>query len=317
LTLADARDIAREIVGVSSIAAEYRAEVPVKAGAWARQPRVAGVEASYAQLRETPLASGRFFDDADDGQGQRVAVLGGRIAKDLFGARTPVGELIRISGIHFTVIGTLSERGIGLDAFNEDEVVFVPLRTARRRLFQVDYVQRLFVRVDDSADLEDAAAAIVARLRERHHGPNGEPLDFRVQDQRQLVTIRETTVQRLSAFQVEVVVVLLGAAALGIFALQFLSVHERRAEIGTRRALGASRPMIFGQFLIEAAMVCLSGATAGVVLARIGTVAAQAVFSPALALIGSVACCSAGVLAAVAPARMAAGVHPAVALRAQ
>ena len=120
LTLADARDIAREVVGVSSIAAEYRAEVPVKAGGFARQPRVAGVEASYAQLREAPLALRRFFDEADDVQGQRVAVLGGRIARDLFGARNPVGELIRISGINFTVIGTLTERGLGLDAFNEE-----------------------------------------------------------------------------------------------------------------------------------------------------------------------------------------------------
>jgi putative ABC transport system permease protein len=317
LTLADARDIAREIVGVNGVAAEYRAEVPVKAGALARQPRVAGVEPSYSHLREAPVVSGRFFDEADDLQGQRVAVLGGRIARDLFGARSPVGELIRISGINFTVIGTLSERGMGLDAFNEDEVVFVPLRTARRRLFQVDYVQRLFVRVDDSADLEEVANAVVARLRERHHAPTGEPLDFRVQDQRQLVTIRETTVQQLSAFQVEVMVALLGAAALGVFALQFLSVRERRAEIGTRRALGASRPMIFLQFLMEGAMVCLSGATVGLALALVGTLTARAAFSPGLALIGFSACCGAGVLAAVAPARLAAGVHPAVALRAQ
>ncbi len=317
LTLADARLIERQVAGVARIAAEYRSEVTVKAGVLARQPRVSGIEPSYAAVRQAPLRSGRFFDEADDVQGQRVAVLGGRLANELFAGQNPIGESIRLRGIPFTVIGVLHERGAGLDAFNEDEVIFIPLRTARRRLFQADHVQRLFVRVGDAVALPDASAAIVALLRARRHASNGEPLDFRVQDQTRLVTIRDTAVRRLSAFQVEVSVALLAAGALGVFALQLLSVRERRAEIGTRRALGASRPTIFAQFLVEAAIVCVTGATAGIILAAAGAALTGTTLSPAFTAASFGAFCGAGVVASVAPARAAAALHPAVALRAQ
>ncbi len=317
LTLEDVRAIAREVTGLAGTAAEYRTELPVKAGNLVREPRVAGIEPAYASLRAGAMRSGRFFDNADDAQGQRVAVLGGRIARDLFPGRDPVGEPIRLGGIPFTVLGVMAERGSGLDAFNEDEVIFIPLKTARRRLFQVDYVQRVYVRVGEASNLPEASRAILALLEERHHRVMDEARDFRVQDQTRLVDIRETTLRRLRAFQVEVSVALLTASALGIFALQLLSVRERRAEIGTRRALGATRPMIFRQFLVEALSVCLSGALTGIALAAAGTVLAQAAWSMSTAAAAFLACCAAGVAAAVAPARAAAALHPAVALRAQ
>jgi len=315
LTLLDARAIEREVDGVSLTSAEYRATVPIKVGDLARQAPVSASEPAYRTLRESPMRAGRFFTEDDDAQASRVAVLGGRLANDLFEGRDPMGETIHVRGMPFTVIGVLAERGTGLDAFDEDEVVFIPLRTARLRLFPATYVHRIFVRVSERANLTEVAASIDAALRARHHTVDGTPPDFRVQDQRRLVNLRETTIHQLGEFQLEVSVALLGAGALGIFALQLLSVRERRAEIGTRRAIGATRGMVFQQFVLEAAIICLLGSLTGVGLAA-GAAAVARVDLPAwftAAAFG--ACCASGLLAAIWPARSAARMQPAVALR--
>lgn len=317
LTLRDAREVERLVPGVALVAGEYRAVIPVKAGDLARQTTISEIEPSYAALRDAPMQSGRFFSLDGENEGQRVAVLGARVARDLHGGLDAVGQPIRLRGIPFTVIGILPDRGTGLDAFDEDEVVFNSLKTARRRLFQVDYLQRLFIRAAPSANLVDVAASIVATLAARHRGGDPAPPDFRVQDQRRLVALQQTAIDRLGTFQVEVTVALLVAGAAGVFALQLLSVRERTAEIGTRRALGATRGMIFGQFLLESCVVIVTGGVLGVGLGLgVGSVAVAAV-APALALGAFLACLACGLLAAVEPARRASGVPPALALRAQ
>ena len=316
LTRADGRDIATQVTEVHALAAEYRAEALVKVGNLARQARVSGVEPIYGEIRGGAVARGRFFDEFDDAQSRRVAVIGGRIATDLFPGRDPVGETLRIRGVPFAVIGVLDERGSGLDPFNEDEAIFVPLRVAQRRIFQVDFVQRFFARVDEER-IEDGAAAISSLLASRHRSSGPNPPVFRVQDQRRLVEVRDEGAARLRAFQREVSLVLLVASALGVFALQLLSVRERRVEIGTRRSLGATRSDIFAQFLMEAAVVCLGGGLTGVSLGWIGTGIAGVPLSPGFTAAAFFAAVVAGVAAAAAPARSAAVLHPAVSLRGQ
>lgn len=316
LTRADGRDIVTQVVGVRALAAEYRAETLVKVGDLARQARVSGVEPVYASIRGGAVARGRFFDEFDEAQARRVAVVGGRIASDLFPGRDPVGETFRIRGVPFAVVGVLDERGSGLDPFNEDEVIFVPLRVAQRRIFQVDYVQRFFARVE-SERLEESGAAISALLALRHRATGPNPPVFRVQDQRRLVEVRDEGAVRLRAFQREIAIVLLVACALGVFALQLLSVRERRAEIGTRRSLGATRTDIFAQFLVEAATICVGGGILGVLLGRAGAGLAGVPLSPGFTLSAFFAAVVAGVAAGAAPARAAAVLHPAEALRGQ
>jgi putative ABC transport system permease protein len=317
LTLADARLIEREISHVALVVGEYRSQIPVKVGDLARQAVVAGVEPAYGTLREAPMRAGWVFDNDDDSQKRRVAVLGGKIAADLFGSTEPVGSTIRLRGVPFTIIGVFVERGTGLDAFDEDEAIFIPLKTARQRLFPAEYVHRLYVRVVERGDLEAVGATIIDALKARHHANAQEPLDFRVQDQRRLVRLREATVRRLGAFEAEVSSVLLLTGAIGIFAQQLLSVRERSSEIGTRRAIGATRGMIFGQFLIEASTACGLGSLVGAFFGAGAAVVAGAPFDPLLAAVGVTVTIAAGVLASVFPALSAAALDPAVALRAR
>ena len=301
---------------------------PVRVGDLARQVTVSGDSPSYATLREAPDERGRFFDEADDAGARRVAVLGARVARDLFGSggvAATLGRPFRVGGIPFTVIGVLPERGTGLDAFSEDETIFVPLKTAKRRLFNVTHVQRVFLRIAPGSALDEVARAVWGLVRARHRrsvaAAAPESTDFRVRDQRRLIDMERGAADRLGAFQLVVAVALLAAGGGGVFSLQLLAVRERRSEIGTRRALGATRRSIFGQFVAEAAIVSTAGVAFGVALGlevmRVlgagvpGTGVPVSLVMPAVAgLLGSC------LLAAAVAAARAARVPPAVALRA-
>ena len=311
----DAREIARRIPGVTLVSAEYRATLPIKAGNLARQATVSGDQAAYGELRSAPIDRGRFFTVVDELAVQRVAVLGARLARDLFGTPDVVGMPIRVGGVPFLVIGVLPERGTGVDAFDEDGVVFVPLRTARRRLFNVDYIHRIFVRVDEGTSLDDARAGIISMLAQRHPKRAGDSVDFRVQDQRRLVTMREGAAARLRTFQVAIAVVLLVAGGSGVFALQLLATRERRAEIGTRRALGATRWEVFSQFVAEASMVAVVGTIVGVGVGYVGALVVDVPLRPALAILAGGASLVTCAAAAAAPAFRVARLPAAAALR--
>jgi ABC-type antimicrobial peptide transport system permease subunit len=311
----DAREIARRVPGIAIVSAEYRGTLPLKVGDLARQVTVSGDGAAYAELRDAGVDRGRFFTAVDETAAQRVAVLGARIARDLFETPDVVGAPIRVGGVPFVVIGVLPERGTGTDAFDEDGVVFVPLRTATRRLFNVEHVHRIFVRVGAGTSLDDARAGIVALLAQRHPRRAGDSVDFRVQDQRRLVTMREGAADRLRTFQIAVAAVLLVAGGSGVFALQLLATRERRAEIGTRRALGATPWEVFSQFVSEAAVVAVAGPLVGVGAGWVGARAVEVPLRPALAVLAasaSLITCSA---AAALPAFRVARLPAAVALR--
>lgn len=315
LTMADAREIEVRVPGVRLITAQYGATLPVKAGGLARQTSISGVQASYAVMRQAPVERGRFFGDAEDVGAQRVAVFGWRVARDLFEDGEVIGRTIRINGIRFTVIGVLPERGLGLDAFNEDNVIFVPLTTARRRLFNADYIHRIFIQANTPEELDRVAQPVEALLRARHHIVLGREPDFRVQDQKRLVDARRNAAVRLMAFEMAVGAILLLAGAGGIFALQTMAVRERRAEIGTRRAIGATRWEIFAQFVTEALAVSVVGGAGGV-LVGLSVAAVLRVTPPgALAPLAWLACVTACLLAAALPAWQAGRMPPAAAFR--
>lgn len=316
LTLRDARLVESQVPGIRALAAEYRAAVPLTVDGLARSTTVAGVEPSYAELREAPIASGRFFSSADDNAAARLVVLGASLARALFVSRAPVGEQVRLRGIPFTVIGVLPDRGAGLDAFDEDEVAFIPLTTARRRLFRADYVQRFYIRADTPNDMEDVGTSVVALLDSRHHRSLGEARDFRVQDQRRLVLLRENTIRSLGRFESALSTALVIAAAGGALALQILTVRERRAEIGTRRALGATHGMILAQFLIESTLVSVAGAILGMLVGTAASSAFAAQSSWREAIQDATIVVGLSIAAAAAPALRAAARPPASVLRA-
>ncbi len=320
LDVGDARQIATSVRGVASVAVEYRASAPVKFGSLARQASISGVDAGYGGLRSAPMLRGRFFDQSETESAQRVAVLGAQLARDLFADEDPVGEILWVRGIPFQVVGVLPQRGTGVDAFDEDGVVFVPIRTAQRRLFQIDYVQRIFVRIDEiETTLDEASRAIARSVAKRHHVLDDqigtETADFRVETQGRLLDMRTTSARRLRLFEITTAVLLVGAGSGGTLALQNLAVRGRLNELGTRRALGASRNEIFRQFLTEAATASVIGGMIGVIIAVAAGAIAGWGLSVDMGVAVFVTCVSGCICAACVPAWLSARLQPAEILR--
>jgi putative ABC transport system permease protein len=250
----------------------------VKAGTGSVVATVLGTSPSLARLRKLRVASGRFFDEEDDAAARRVAVLGARVAKTLFPGEDPVGDDVRLRGLPFEVIGVLEPRGIEADGSDQDGNVFVPIRTALRRVFNTTWLTTVFVSVAPPSpargftrpQMGDAEAELRDLLRERHRLGPGAADDFAVQDQSKLLAMQQKAIQSITLLTAGLAGVALLVGGVGILALMFLSVKERTAEIGLRMAVGARPVDVLVQFLGEAALLALGGWLLGTLAAAVG-----------------------------------------------
>ncbi len=294
----------------------------VKAGAGSMPASVLGTAPALAGLRNLRVRSGRFFDEEDDAAGRRVAVLGARIAQTLFPGGDPVGRDVRLRGLPFEVIGVLEPRGIEADGSDQDGNVFIPIRTALRRVFNTTWITTVFASVSERGRMREAEASLRELLRERHRLPPGAPDDFAIQDQVKLLAMRQQAIESLTLLTAGLAAVSMLVGGAGILALMFLSVKERTAEIGLRMAVGARPVDVLVQFLGEASLLALGGWMAGVATAIVGGVAvAQGtewrVGLPAgTALVSFLMALVTGVGFGALPARKAALLPPILALRA-
>jgi len=263
-TLVEADYIAlhRELLGPVRSSARVSAPLRLKAGFLSKVSPVVGVEPDYFPMKSWELTRGRYFDSGEIRRSARVALLGHTTASDLFGDASPIGERLFINRVPFEVIGVLAERGSGLDNTNEDGQVFVPLTAAMHRLLNVDYYNSILFEIPDVRDMAQAERGIAALLRTRHRISRVRPDDFQVQSQRELIDTQLASSERLGFLVRWVGFSALIVAGLGILAIAWIAVRDRTREIGTRRALGATAPDIFFQFVFEATVL----ATFGVVL---------------------------------------------------
>jgi putative ABC transport system permease protein len=244
--------------------------VRIKAGAGSMPASVLGTTSALPRLRNLRLQSGRFFDQDDDDASRRVAVLGARIAQTLFPDEDPVGRDVRLRGLPFEVVGVLQAKGAQADGSDQDGNVYVPIRTALRRLFNTTWLSAVFVSVEDRARMGEAEAALRGLLRERHRLRLGAPDDFQVQDQLKVLVMQRAAAESLTWLTAGLAGAALLVGGAGIFALMFLSVKERTAEIGLRMAVGARPRDVLLQFLGEAALLALGGWLLGAAAALLG-----------------------------------------------
>jgi putative ABC transport system permease protein len=273
LRLADAAAIA-ELSLVAAAAAGVEGAVRIKAGNATTTTRLLGTTAAYPAVRNFAVARGRFFDAADDRSARRVAVLGARVAEALF-EESPVGRQIRIRGVPFEVAGVLRAKGVVAEG-DEDNVVLIPVRTAQRRVFNLTWLNVVFVSARDPERMADAAAQVGALLAARHGaagGARGER-DFEIQNTTRLFAMQQRAAATLTGLTTGLAALALGVGGAGILALMLLSVKERTGEIGLRIAVGARPRDIVIQFLLESTALALGGWSAGLAL---GGAAAAAV----------------------------------------
>jgi putative ABC transport system permease protein len=212
---------------------------------------IIGATANYADVRKYTVspASGRMFTVQEDEGRKRVAVLGATTANNLSpGAPNAlIGEMIRISGIEFQVIGIFDPKGAA--GFNDpDDQVVIPINTARFRVFDTIYLRTISVVAPSEAMIPETMTEIERILRRQHRIPSGRDDDFQIRSQADFLNTLSSTTQVFGLLLGGIAAVSLVVGGIGIMNIMLVSVTERTREIGVRKALGATK-MIFGIIL--------------------------------------------------------------------
>lgn len=239
-------------------------------------PAVFGVSPDWAGVRGETVAEGEFVTAQDEQGLSRVAVLGADARRDLFGDSDPLGKIIRIGGVPFQVKGVLEPRGAGPTGASLDNLIFIPVTTAAKRLFNRDYLTMLIVQLKDPQHTAAAMSDLRRLLRERHRLDGDAPDNFTVSSPRAIMGRVQAMGSALGALLLAVTVLALIVGGIVVFAVMLAGVGARRAEIGVRRATGASRGAIAAQFLAEAGLISLTGGLIGVAIGVGGTQAISA-----------------------------------------
>jgi putative ABC transport system permease protein len=323
LDLRDAKAILEECPAVARVAPIQNRKVAVKYNTGTTNTSVVGTSGDFPTVREFQTIVGRFFD-ADEVQGaQRVAVVGQTVLTNLGGGQNLVGETLRINNVPFEVIGILEPKGVNYAGIDEDDQVLIPISTALRRLFNLTYLSSLYIQAQDERAMGIAARQVTNLLRERHRIKAGQPEDFTIQTQAEILEAAQETSQTFSLLLGSIAGISLFVGGIGILAMMVISVRERTKEIGIRRAVGARRRDILLQFILEATSLSLAGGLVGSLVGIAGGVLlARATgwptaISPVAILMAFGVSAAIGVFFGAYPARRAARLDPIVALRAE
>jgi putative ABC transport system permease protein len=322
LTLDDAAALAEAVPDVE--AWDPMQVVPgaaVRRGEASTTVRLLGLSERSERVWGRGAAEGAYLDAASVGGAQRVAVVGATVARRLFGEEDPVGAEIQIGSVPFRVSGVLERLGTDIHGMDRDNEIVIPISTAMRRVMNVDTLRAVKLVVRDPARLDAAADAVRRVLRERHGLAEGQPSDFTVMTSSGV----ERSVQQVRRVLFLYLPLVAGIALLagGTVAATLMlgSVSARVPEIGLRRAVGARPADIRAQFLAETAVTALGGGALG---AALGSALAWIVavhvrlpvaLAPGAMLLGVLLAGAVGLVAGVVPARRAARLEPAVALR--
>ncbi len=224
-----------------------------------------GASASRFDIDKGKLTEGRFFTQGEDTGADQVVILGNSLATDLFGQQDPINQLVRLGDMNFTVIGVYESRG-GLGG-DQDNTLYMPLRTAQKKVLGIDHLLMAIVQVNDINIAEATAEDIRMVLRQNHNTDETNPDkdDFVVQTQADALGTFNTIFNGITILLIAIAAISLIVGGVGIMNIMYVVVTERTSEIGLKKALGAKPSDILNEFLIEAVLVTVIGGVFGII----------------------------------------------------
>jgi putative ABC transport system permease protein len=321
LKIEDAEAIRREVPGVIGVSEEVVSTTQVAAGNQNWFTRIFGESADYFDIRQWPLADGAPFTAQDVRSANKVCVIGRTTATQIYGNENPIGQILRIKNVPFTITGVLTPKGLSPQGVDQDDIVVMPYTSAMKRVIGGTTLRNINVQIGDPGQIPAAQQQIINLLRQRHNIRPGRDDDFTVRTQQEIAEAATATSKVMTVLLGAIAGVSLLVGGIGIMNIMLVSVTERTREIGVRMAVGARGNDILTQFLIEAVTLSSVGGMIGIVCG-IGASSLLSIYAhwPTLISIASIAIAflfsaAVGVFFGFYPARKAAALDPIEALR--
>ncbi len=272
----DAWAVMREIAEIQVAAPTQRGSGQIVWGNANWLASIVGTTPEYFEARDWALISGRLFEAGEMSGAGKVAIIGQTVARELFGDSDPVDQIIRVRGVPFTVIGLLERKGQSMMGQDQDDIVIIPLTTARNKIFgalqgRIGRVSSIFIKAKDGADMKEAEDKVRELLRQRHRLTGNTPDDFSLRNLTEILQAQEAASKVMAILLAAVASVSLLVGGIGIMNIMLVSVTERTREIGLRLAVGARSKDILSQFLVEAITLSTIGGVLGILLGSLGT----------------------------------------------
>lgn len=321
LTNDDASAIADAVTGVQAVDPQVSGRYQITAKGTNTNTSVTGVSSAYPQIRNVEVAEGSFISDIQNNSAAKVAVLGPTTRDDLFGeGSNAIGQVIRINGLQFKVIGvTVAKGGSGFQ--NQDDIIYIPVKSAQRYLSGDQYLTTIAVQASSPEIMTQVQADITTLLLDRHKIKDVTLADFSVLNQSDILSSASSITSTLTYLLAAIGGISLLVGGIGIMNMMLTTVTERTKEIGLRKAIGARKGDISTQFLAEAIALTVIGGIIGIALGWLisfivnstGLVATSVSLSSVFLAFGVSA--FTGIVFGYYPARRAAGLNPIDALR--
>jgi len=320
----DVKAIMNECPSVEYAAPTVRTSAQVVYGNMNWSTVVMGTTPELFLIREWSPAYGRGIEQQDVDGALKVCVIGQTVAENLFGSSDPIDKILRIKKIPFAVIGVLEKKGQSPQGTDQDDVIFIPARTAQRNLVRTTTpgsVGAILVKARSEVLLGKAEEEIKALLNQRHRITGGKEPDYSTRNLSEILAVAEQSSKAMSLLLGAVASISLIVGGIGIMNIMLVSVTERTREIGIRMAIGARKNDILLQFLTEAVLLTMIGGITGILLGSGGAMVVSNLLSwPTLISVESITLAFVfsafvGIFFGFYPARKAASLNPIDALR--
>jgi putative ABC transport system permease protein len=316
LTLSDSRILEKKGYLFGGVAPVVFGTAEVRHGSRSRNVPVLGVTPSFSPVRNLHVEIGSFVTESDVEAKRRVCILGRTVKRELFGNANALGQILKVSGGRFRVVGIMQRKGVSL-GIDLDDIVFVPVRTAQD-LFDTDALLEIILSVRNKNDIESAKELAKSLLFKNHNRHE----DFTITNQAAMLSSLYTILDTLTYVLGGIATISLLVGGIGIMNIMLVTVKERTNEIGIRKAVGARDRDILVQFLLESTALSSSGGIAGMLVGVLGAYGIRLLVPKLPVEVPSWAIVLAftfsvfvGIFFGVYPARKAAALHPIEALR--